>query len=320
MTATNSGLDQTVTQTLKDLVNGSYVQSNSVTYSLFSLPTQNPISILNKYAGKNTNKVQYFAIPNMPITKLGRLVSHVVNPASLNEDLRAFSAKIFQVLLLIGIVILYFKQRNKSSKKETYFYSLVMSSLILLILMTLLPQISEDYGATRLFQQTLIIIALPIALAAGFLLSIFKKYKVYILAVFFALLFLDLSGLIPQLLGGYPAQLSLNNEGAYFESYYVSSYDNNAGIWIIKNVPKQDTVAMDSFAITRFTQYGYLQFKAVSIVNYTNTKYIYQDYANIKFGAYQIGTNGDIIRFILKSDPAMQYDVVYYNGGSRVLK
>jgi len=38
----------------------------------------------------------------------------------------------------------------------------------------------------------------------------------------FGLQFLDLSGFVPQILGSYPAQLSLNNSGTIYEIYYTT--------------------------------------------------------------------------------------------------
>lgn len=196
ITVSANNLIQTLNWTITDIEKQSYAQqSNGVAYSLFSIPTETPQQILNQYSGMNANEVHYVSDVNLPLTKLGKALSPFINVEAMNNLIRAFSARILQILLILGLIIMYFKQKSKSAEQYSYFYILAFASLFLLILMTLLPQLSVDYSVTRLFQQTLVIIALPIIIAADFLLGFMKRYKTYFVAgflLFFFCILLDL--------------------------------------------------------------------------------------------------------------------------------
>ena len=45
-------------------------------------------------------------------------------------------------------------------------------------------------------------------------------------------IFASTTGLIPQALGGYPAQLNLNNSGQYYELYYMTPQEVAAVTWL----------------------------------------------------------------------------------------
>ena len=50
-------------------------------------------------------------------------------------------------------------------------------------------------------------------------------------------------GLMPQLLGGYPAQLNLNNSGDYYDAYYVHDQEIAALNWLgeqLRHAPGRD--------------------------------------------------------------------------------
>jgi uncharacterized membrane protein len=96
-----------------------------------------------------------------------------------------------------------------------------------------LPAVSADYGVMRAFQQSLFVLA-PF-LAVGSLQSLgllgAKRAAVGASGVAVAF-FMCLTGIIPQALGGYPAQLHLNNAGEYYDLYYPHVEEDAAARWL----------------------------------------------------------------------------------------
>jgi len=317
VTTTTSGLRKTLTETAEGLWGNSPTQADGVSYSILSPSTVSPTVVLAKYAGKSANQVQYVPSPNLPITAAGRAVSHIISAATLNSFLRSFSAKILQILLILGVIIYFFKQKAKLSAKETYFYALTLACLTLLVLITILPQLSEDYSVTRLFQQTLVITAFVIVSALEFLLGFLGRIKIHVLALFFALLFLELSGFMPQALGGYVAQLSLNNSGQYYDLYYVHSGEVLASSWLLQHRGHQ-SVAADSYAAIRFPQYPFEKAHPESPVFAPYAQYLYQDYANKNQRLYAGFINGDVIEYSYTSPVATNGNLVYASQDSSI--
>jgi uncharacterized membrane protein len=315
VTSSSGGLANTVIETVQGLWGHPSSQANGVSYSLLSPPTLSPSSVLLKDAGRYSGLVYYAPPLNMPPTKLGNVVSHLINVATLNSLLRSLAAKILQVLLIVGLGLFYFTHRKKASQKETYLYALGLGCLVLLVMITVLPQLSIDYGVTRLFQQTLVMTALFIITAAEFLLKFLGKYRVYIVASSFAFLFLDLSGFVPQLLGGYPPQLALNNSGTYYDIYYVHGGELIAAKWL-GSVDKGQSVAVDQYAQVR------LEYTAIDGAEIrpliANKGFLYEDYANAKNGLYAGYLSGDVIEYNFNSPTATNGNLLYANQDSKI--
>lgn len=319
ITRTTSGFEHTLTKTFNGLIHHNLEQSNGVTYALFSTKPKDPNKILAEYAGSKASQVKYSPEQNLQLTKLGKVVSHAVDVGILNKFVRAFSAKVLQILFLLGLVILFIKLRRKTTQQDTYFYALTISFLAILVLITLLPQLSVDYSVTRLFQQALVIIALPIIVATEFLLGFFGRFKVYIVAGFFALLFLHLSGFVPQALGGYPPQLALNNSGIYYDFYYVHKSELVAAKWL-NQLDTHMQVAMDRYARMRFPEYPFLKQYAVDPVLSKNvSEYLYQDYTNVHRGIYANYLRGNVIEYSYSS-PTADGNLLYSNQDNRIYK
>jgi uncharacterized membrane protein len=319
ITSTTSNLRQAISQTADGLLGQSESQSSGVSYSIFAPHTKSPSEVLADYAGNKSSQVHYVSSSNLPITTLGKTVSKIIKVETLNNLLRSFSAKIFQLLLLLGVAVLFFGHLKKKSAKETYFLALSHSCVLALILITILPALSVDYSVTRLFQQTIIITALPIILAAEYLLDFVGHYKIYIISLFFAFLFLDLSGFMPQLLGGYPPQLALNNAGTYFDIYYTHTGELESYSWL-GSISMGEGVVMDSYAKGRVTQTGIDAWITVPLSSSAHdSTYLYQDYANMHNSAYGTYQGGDVIEY---SYPSLQQNTsrIYVNQSSQVYK
>ena len=317
ITQTEPSIEHTVTSAIKSLSSKSITQSSGVSYSLFSFKTPDSAKEISKYAGSKSGEVHYSPLKNLPLTKVGKLASHVINVTTLNSIARTFIAKILQVLLLIGVLILYLRQRKKVTQKETYYIALGLSCITMLILMTILPRLSVDYSVTRLFQQVLIIVALPIIIATELMFGFLGRFKFYALVIFFALIFLHLSGFIPQATGGYPPQLSLNNAGLYYDAYYQQKGETISAAWL-EDRDDGLPVAADNYSMMDFPDFPFQQVRIIDPVSDNASHgFLYQRYPNINNGIYVIDLNGDVLEYSYVS-PILKGNLVYQNQASRI--
>lgn len=297
VTASGAGLKSTLTNTVQDLIDHSSAHAADVSYSLFNQKGQSATTLLTNYAGKNMNSITISPTPQIPITFLGGLINRMISVHELNATLRAFAAKILQVLLVIGTILLFVRKRKNMSAESLYLMSLSLACICLLVLQTLLPRLSIDYGTLRFFQQTLMILCIPIVFAAESLFGVSRKFTLPLVTVFFTCLFLDLSGFIPQITGGYPPQLPLNNDGSTYNIYYIHKGELLSASWASLNNYKK-TITMDRYAQIRFidpiTQ-GHINTNPP--FTYKSGTYFYQDYANAKLGLYATDISSAVIEY-----------------------
>jgi uncharacterized membrane protein len=302
VTASTSNLRESASKTLHSLVGKDTHQDGFVQqYSLFGSSSHgNTVAeSLTRYAGNQAGNVQYVAWQTLPITSFGKTVSTVIDVGQLNSMLHSSVAKVFQVLLLLGAALLIVRSRKSASQTELYFVSLVISCLALLALWAVLPQVSVDYTVIRLFQQTLAITALPIVLGAELLVFFAGRYKAHLATAFFGLVFLDLSGFIPQSLGGYLPQLSLNNAGVYYDYFYSQGSDIISSQWIAEHHNANEPVAMDTNSATTIENYWISEGLGGMTVDYA---YIYQGAINTQRHIYRVFLGSGMVEF---TDPKL---------------
>jgi glycosyltransferase involved in cell wall biosynthesis/uncharacterized membrane protein len=319
ITQTSPGLERTIEKTVKTIEDHSFAQADGVNYGLFSFNAKDSKKVLADYAGDKAGLVVYVPDVNLPRTKLGSSISRIMPVETLNKFVRLLSAKFLQVLLITGTVLLFLKGRKKVSQRDDYYLSLVLASTLLLVLMVLVPQLSVEYSVTRLFQQDLAIIGLPIILATQLLTKKFGSYAIYVTAAFFVFLFLHLSGLVPQLLGGYPPQLSLNNAGTYYDIYYEHKGELISAQWIDEQ-PGGHTVTADNYGKARFPNYPFQKDIITNPIKSddTHTNYLYQNYANVHKGVYADFLSGDVLEYRYQ-DGKSNRNLWYSNQVSEVL-
>lgn len=190
-----------------------------------------PESVLDKYPTPITT------IPDLPTTGVGSaLRSAGVSASGLNGTLRFGIATAVQLLLLVGLAVAFLsrvRQRGQRlltpNRDQT---ALAVASIGVLVLLTVVPQLSVDYGVLRAFQQGIFFFG-PF-MAAGLMWSAgwFGRAKTGVTAAFLAFVLIDLTGVVPQLIGGYQPQLALDNSGSYYDLYYPTPPELNAANWL----------------------------------------------------------------------------------------
>jgi uncharacterized membrane protein len=171
--------------------------------------------------------------PNLPLTSLGHLLSRAGVPVEeVNTDVRQGAAKDEQLFVLVGFAAFLFapKLRRRVSHELLY---MCAGSIFMVGLFTVFPNLSVDYGTERAFQEALILTAPVLVVGSLATFSPFgRRWSLRIAGVACVAIFASTIGLMPQALGGYPAQLNLNNSGVYYDIYYSHPQDVAAASWL----------------------------------------------------------------------------------------
>lgn len=156
----------------------------------------------------------------LPLTPLGTVLSNVgLDVSAVNAFLRGAAARLLQVLLLVGLILAVAARRRVFAATPDQFF-LAVGGIVVVGVLTVLPVLSADYGVLRAFQQGLFFFA-PFIAAASIWLFRWAGRRATLLAGALAVAFvLDLTGVVPRALGGYPPQLHLANAGPYYDIYY----------------------------------------------------------------------------------------------------
>ena len=172
------------------------------------------------------------AAPAMPLTAAGRLLAAAGIPvAGLNAAIRQAAAGGEQVFALVGLAALLFARRGRRVGRE--YLCLCLGSIVMVALITVLPNLSADYGVLRAFQEALIVIG-PVLVAGSRLVfrPLGETRAIQAAATVGLILFASTIGFVPQILGGYPAQLNLNNSGEGYNRYYMHPQEVAAVNWL----------------------------------------------------------------------------------------
>ena len=318
VTATTGGLKKTISGTFQGLLNGGATKDSFTQYSLLGGAPKTPADKFKAAVAGVAPQAAYVDPYLTPLTGAGHFVQRFTDVKRFNFATHDLIAKLFQLLLIIGALVLLARQRKLTSQRDAYFCALTMAGVGILAIITLLPRISVDYSVIRLFQQILIITALPIALAAGYIGGGFKRFGRYTSPAIFALIFLTLSGFVPQALGGFRPQLSLNNAGAYYDFFYTHKSDVLASNWLAFNRRVTLPIYMDTNAASPPLHYP-VQSDLLHGNEHTSnaTGYFYENYPNVHLGVYRTFMSGDLTEY-KNMAPTFQRDLIYSDGTSRV--
>lgn len=328
ITQTTKGLGSTISKTFESLGfdKKQSAQANDVGYSLFGQKAQSPQEIIDAHAKKHTDgTVKLTAVdqPIIPVTQVGSVLGSMGMLKQFHGNIRNGIAKLLQVLIVIGCIVLWWRIKHHShGKYDLYVLSLCGGSTLLLIALTVLPQLSVDYGVLRLFQQLLIILALPIIAGLIWLTTLISKKTGHIYAyvsIFFGIVFLHTSGFLPQITGGYIPQLALNNSGFYYDAYYIDKGENRAAEWLMKENTTNIGVAVDPYALLRFNPADRERLNITSPFTTSTRAYVYKDRSNSQTATYMININSNLYYYRVERPKAVE-NCFYSNNSAEVCK
>jgi uncharacterized membrane protein len=132
---------------------------------------------------------------------------------------------------------------------EAVLLGLAVSALV--VLQIVVPGISLDYGLGRSFMQALMVLA-PIIVTGSLIAAVgpLRRWSAALAVAIAMVFFISSTGLMPQVLGGYGAQLHLNNAGDYYDVFFLHDQEVSSMRWLKTNViettPKYPDVQMDT--------------------------------------------------------------------------
>src|SRR3989338_4054796 len=193
----------------------------------------------------------------MPATAAGDvLASGGLDLQKFNYTFRQLSAKLLQLFMLVGILAVLYKREWFYRLPHLEFILMGIGSLIILSAIIVLPVLSVEYGLLRAFQQSLMFLGICIVIGSASLLYFLQERWRILFAGTLAIIFLlSSTGVFTQLIGGYDAQLHLNNAGRYYDLYYVHESELQAIEWLAGEVEKdaangiETTIQGDHYAL-----------------------------------------------------------------------
>lgn len=323
ITGTTKGLDSTLNKMTSALENKSGSKAADVKYSIFAKDgaTKSPQELLTSYAApitKSLSSVTYVPERDMQLTPVGASINAYIPVSSMNALIRDSIAKLLQVLLIAGCALIGWRLwKKQNGKYDMYILSLSGAGSIMLAALTLLPQLSVDYGVLRLFQQLLFILVYPIVIALVWIVAKVTKSSrgLYVISgVFVSVIFLHTSGFLPQLTGGYKPQLSLNNNGFQYDAYYVTSGENLSSAWIASNQAKNIAVGMDSYTNLRFSSDDFDKIILTNNLEPSQNMYVYHYMPD---NLFMVNINSNLYYYTLKRNNASE-NRIYVNQDSSV--
>jgi uncharacterized membrane protein len=282
-TNSSSHAGSVISEVVSDLLvqSNADTKSSDVSYSILSAPkTEDPKqefqayinSILQPeesaneekvdtnlfYSRSITNKYPSYPVPQdeLPPTPLGNLLTTLHIPVfNIQAESRSLSADFMQIFVFIGLIAVFFFKNKKPFDMQ--YLLLCFGAIFLLFLLIVLPALSVEYGLLRMFQQLLFVLSLPIVLALNPILFFVKEQKRIIFTGIIAMIFfLNLTGFISHLTGDYYPQLTLDNSGLYYDTYYVHKSDVLAIVWLSMNNVNNEPIEADSAGMNKLPTYG----------------------------------------------------------------
>ncbi|MFI7500462.1 DUF2206 domain-containing protein [Streptomyces sp. NPDC049687] len=345
VTHTGGQLHETVATAVSDLISPGKNQSGSsdTGYSLFGgeqLSAQQRLEQFVKESEADSAKdranllltkkeldgIDWTAVSSadMPLTPLGRILDAVGIPVpSLNGAVRGAVAYFFQLMTVLGIWVV-LRARRSAFRAVRDQATMAWAALSTVVLFTVVPQLSVDYGVLRAFQQGLFFFAPFLAAGTLWVLRWARRKEVLGAVLTFCLL-LNLVGVMPKVLGGYPAQIQLSNSGDYYDIYYTQGQEVQAALWLDawKRAQEDATpIQMDSFSYTRLKPYMASDAKGVTTpVWLAKEAYLLLGTTPARTGRVSIFYRGDRITYEFpRALVEKKKDLVYNNGGSVVLR
>ncbi len=170
---------------------------------------------------------------SLRVSEVGKLLADIhVPPSTVNTAVRDLASRGEQIFIVVGLAAIGLVRRRRRQVGRD-FYLMAVASLAVLAAVTVLPGLSVSYGLLRVFQQALFILAPVLVIGSFVVLRPFGEAWAARIGSVLALVFLvSTIGVMPQILGVYPAQLNLNNSGAYYNNYYVHPQEVEAVRWL----------------------------------------------------------------------------------------
>ncbi|MET7694869.1 DUF2206 domain-containing protein [Streptomyces sp. NPDC005483] len=262
-------------------------------------------------------------VPTMKLTSVGRALGAVgISVSGLNGGLRQAAALFFQVMVMVGFAVALWARRSAFRPLRDQ-VTIAAGAWCMVAVFTLVPQLSVDYSLLRAFQQGLFFFAPFLATGTLWVLRWAGRRSVPLACALLAGLLLDLSGVVPKALGGYPAQVQLSNSGQYYAIYYPHAEERRAALWLDARLKKDGTglVQTDRFSYSRLQ--ALITYPTIADVHpaaLRTDSYVLLGTTPTRTDQVTVFYGGDLITYKYPMKVLDSRDLIYSNGGAVIYR
>lgn len=322
--AVTTAARQTVTHTVPV---AAQAQPSSVAHYAATTTLERPLPAQDYYASGVV--AQYPVQPaNEPSLTIRSWVSRLGISASVLSRfynlVRTGYGLIIEGGIVIGmLIVLFFRKRFHQLPLQYVF--LGYGGLALIMTQFVLPPPTINYGPTRLIQEVLIVIAVPMVVSGVLLLrairvpaAIIEPFLGIVLIAFFAVL----SGWLPMLTGSFKTALPLANQGFYYQAYYTHQEEVTAASWLDMHIPTGSRVYSDEFMRRKLITYANIFAQPTLAPGALPIdSYVFLDYGNISSNQVPAYDGSNVIYY----QPPTAFlqavkDTVYSSGNVTIYK
>jgi uncharacterized membrane protein len=349
-----TGTGGQVTETYRSIVNSltgkaAGQRSSDTSYSIFGGEKPSPQERLEDYRNESINRTEQgrqngtnyplseiekyptpvVAAEEMPLTALGKTVERLgIDVSMVNRLLRGAAPGLLQLCVGLGF-LLALLGRARGFVPSSEFLIGAVGCIAVFALHVLLPDVSVDYGILRTFAQGLFWLAPFLAVGSIQAFSWLGRSASMRVALGLAIaFFLSLTGVISQILGGYPPQLHLNNSGQYYDNFYLHRQELSAIIWLQSHTAAdaatsaQPAVATDRYAFTRFQNYSEIKTADdIFPMSVQTDAYAFLGYTSIRKGQVTVSFAGDFVTYKYPVDFLdKNKSLLYSSDGARIYR
>ncbi len=268
------------------------------------------------------------AEPMVPLGPVGKKLNNAlpIRLGALYDNIKQAYAKVLQALLIIGLsgmAIGFTFKRSLRRNVPAEYIAISMAGVLLIIVQVVIPGSAIDYGLLRLFQQNLVLLALPISLGFLFIAQLVLRRSWAALASYSILLlmfFVVLSGFVPQLTGGSRPALPLNNGGFYYDAYYTHAEEVAGFVWLKEVYDAKYPLQSDRYFVgTKMQSYVGLAPETRLLPGVVKrNSYVILGYTNARSGNVIEFVNGDVVYYRLPITFLDDNKNEVYNAGASV--
>ncbi|MFD5536421.1 DUF2206 domain-containing protein [Streptomyces sp. NPDC127079] len=262
-------------------------------------------------------------VPAMKLTAVGRALDGLgIGVSGLNGALRQAAALFFQVMAMAGFVVALWARRSAFRPVRDQ-VTIAAGAWCMVVVFTLVPQLSVDYSLLRAFQQGLFFFAPFLATATLWALRWAGRRTVPLACALLAALLLDLTGVVPKTLGGYPAQLQLSDSGQYYAIYYPHAEERRAALWLDARLTAGGggLVQTDRFSYSRLQALlTHPTLADVYPAALRTDSYVLLGTTPTRTGEVTVFYGGDLITYRYPMNVLDSRDLIYSNGGAVIYR
>jgi uncharacterized membrane protein len=235
-----------------------------------------------------------------PVSSFGKRL-HL--PQALLQTIYNLARSVYALVIEggFGIGLLYCLLRKRRGRALPRQYLLMAIGLMVVIALQVVLPTAINYGLTRILQQALLVLALPVVISAVWLMRLMRiprRISEMVIGISLAVFFLVLSGALPSITGGYKPSLTTANNGFYYAAYYTHQDEIAAAQWLEYQPAKGSRVYSDEFMRRKLITYGGIFSQPLITPNAIPVdSYVLLSNTNVTFDQVPAYDNGTLIYY-----------------------